>query len=63
MFCWDCPVLQAFWQDIIEEIEKMMNIAILMEPMLFVLGVPPENVTGKDQRYKLRQLILIDEKA
>ena len=41
----------------------MMNIAILMEPMLFVLGVPPENVTGKDQRYKLRQLILIAEKA
>lgn len=28
-----------------------MNIAILMDPLLFVLGVPPENVTEKDQRY------------
>lgn len=34
-----------------------------MDPLLFVLGVPPENVTEKDQRYILHQLLMIARKS
>lgn len=33
--CWDCSVLQGFWKDMKEEIEKIMKIAISMDLVLF----------------------------
>lgn len=50
---WDCPALQGYCQNIKGEVERILNSTIPMDPMLFLLGVPPENGTGKDQRYIL----------
>lgn len=47
---WDCPKLQGFWQNIKEEIDKMVGNAYPQEPVLFLLRSIPKDVYGKDQK-------------
>lgn len=55
---WDCPVLSHYWQDIKHEIETILTVNISMDPMLFIFGIPPENITDKVHKYVLRILLL-----
>lgn len=59
---WDCPVLSQYLQDIKLEIETIFSVELAMDPMLFLFGIPPENISNKDHRYLLLILLLIARK-
>ena len=60
---WACPKLQGYWEDVKKEIERILDIKLIQEPKLFILGIPIENQMAKNNLYLLRTMLLIAKKT
>lgn len=60
---WDCPILSNYWQNVQEEIKKCFQIDIPLEPLYFILGILPEDLSENSDTDLLRTLLLIANKV
>lgn len=42
MFFGDCPLIQGYWKSIKAEIEKILQLEIPLDPLVFLLGAIPK---------------------
>ncbi len=59
---WDCPKIQEFGKNIKKEIDKILEVEILLDPVVCVLGALPRKIYNEEKRYVLRILLLIAKK-
>lgn len=59
---WYCHLLQKYWEDILRH-KKIFSVEIPKDPVQFTLGVPPETLIHKDQRYILHFILLLEWKT
>lgn len=55
-----CQVLQRFCLSIKVELQKILNMDILLDPEYFILGGVPKEVISKDQRYIFCVLLIVN---
>lgn len=58
----DCPVIQGFWDNIKKEIDRILEVDVVPEPVFFLLGAMPKDLYNADQQYALRVLLLVAKK-
>ena len=59
---WDCPKIRTFWKNIKEELEKILDKDLPLEPLFFLLDVFPDHLYTADQCYLLHVLLMIARK-
>ena len=59
---WDCPLIRGFWKNIKTEINKIIEVEVPLEPLIFLLGSIPKDLGDTDRRYILRILLIIARK-
>ncbi len=59
---WDCPIIQGFWKGVKEEIGKILELDIPLDPLVFLLGAIPKEEYSVEHRYILRILLLTAKK-
>ncbi len=56
------PKDSEFWKNIKKEIDKILELEILLDPVVCVLGALPREIYNEEKRYVLRILLLIAKK-
>lgn len=59
---WDCPKIKIFWEGVREEISNILQIFIEQNPLVFVLGVLPNELLSKEKLYLLGIMVLVAKK-
>lgn len=47
---WTCPKLQAYWSDILGEMEKILKMELELDPVSFLLGLPSSRIINAHQK-------------
>uniref|UniRef100_A0A3P8XXY2 Reverse transcriptase zinc-binding domain-containing protein n=1 Tax=Esox lucius TaxID=8010 RepID=A0A3P8XXY2_ESOLU len=60
---WQCPMLDNFWKSIFTYINKVMNVELIRDPLVAILGVKPVGVHSRKNMYLLQILLIAAKKA
>lgn len=60
---WSCAKLQSFWDDSIGLLEVILNYKVPRDPRVLYLGLIPEGVVMKEDRYLFKIMIVAYKKA
>uniref|UniRef100_A0A3P9APB4 Uncharacterized protein n=1 Tax=Esox lucius TaxID=8010 RepID=A0A3P9APB4_ESOLU len=60
---WQFPLLDNFWKSIFTYISKVMNVELIRDPLVAILGVKPVGVHSRKKMYLLQMLLIAAKKA
>ena len=60
---WQCPLLDDFWKSIFTFINKVLNVKMLRDPLVAILGMKPVVIHSRKKMYLLQILLLAAKKT
>lgn len=54
---WSCPKLEDYWKEVFDALKEIFHREIPKDPMVVLLGIIPEGVTGRNNVYLLQILL------
>uniref|UniRef100_A0A8C1HQQ8 Uncharacterized protein n=2 Tax=Cyprinus carpio TaxID=7962 RepID=A0A8C1HQQ8_CYPCA len=56
---WQCPLLDNFWKSIFTYINKVLNVDLIRDPLIAILGIKPVVIHSRKKMYLLQILLII----
>ena len=60
---WKCPILDNFWREIFDSLDKIFSSQLPSNPLLEILGALPETEMNRKKTYLLHILLTAARKA
>ena len=60
---WDCPKIQTFWENVKNEICKILHLSTPLHPQWMILGNTPLEGFGRERGAVIRALLLVAHKS
>ena len=60
---WQCPLLENIWQSVFAYINKVLNVELIRDPLIAILGMKPVVIHCRKDMYLLQILLVAANKT